>query len=129
MDNQSAILEVVKNNPGIGPKWGTALGQRLGLNSRNTVGMEVIGTPKSGYTAAQYKSFTKFIREHYPNTPIYGHGEIQSTKMPAEGLALAQAVRRDRAIGAHPATLVKDKPTGVDIHNETGSSTSVDVSH
>jgi len=83
------------------PKWGTELGQRLGLNSANTVGMEVIGDPQHGYTQAQIESFKKFMQAHYPDTPVYGHGEVQRNKMPAEGLDLANAVRKDRATRHH----------------------------
>jgi hypothetical protein len=130
-------------------RYGTALGRQLGLKSSNTVGMEVIADPTNPrhplpYTDAQLAAFPQFAREHYPHTPFYGHGEIQSSKQRGEGLALANAVRADRVahgedpttgnrtrantrrtfghpnMGRHPATLGQAQ-TNVTVVNESGS--------
>jgi hypothetical protein len=120
-------------------KYGTPLGRSLGLTSSNTVGMEVIADPTNPrhplpYTQAPFK---RFMRENYPNTPVYGHGEIQSSKQRGEGLALADAVRADRAgnhgaglrrsfghpnMGHHPATIGQAQ-TNVTVENRAGSGT------
>ena len=122
-------------------QWGTPLGKSLGLNSANTVGMEIIADPTNPthpipYTKAQIESFKKFMRKHYPDTPVYGHGEVQANKQRGEGLEPAEAVRRERrgekesrlySIGKHPVdvALMHKKPE-IEIALEgSGSSWSV----
>jgi len=106
-------------------KWGTPLGKSLGLSSANTVGMEIIADPTNPthplpYTSAQIASFKKFMQDHYPDTPVYGHGEVQSSKQLGEGFEPAEAVRKERAsrkpqaaLGRHPVdvALMHRKPS------------------
>jgi len=92
-------------------RFGTPLGKQLALNSSNTVGMEVIADPTNPrhplpYTAAQKKAFVAFIAKNYPNTPVYGHGEIQANKQREEGKELADSVRAARE---HAPPLVASK--------------------
>jgi hypothetical protein len=49
------------------------------------------------------------MRKNYPNTPVYGHGKIQSSKQRGEGKELADAVREDRARATAAVPAPKDR--------------------
>jgi hypothetical protein len=86
-------------------------GQGAGLSNANTVGMEVAGTEQykhgpGNYTKEQVESYVKFMRENYPNTPVFGHGEVNpGHKEPQEGLMLARIIHRRLADVAQAADL------------------------
>jgi hypothetical protein len=69
-----------------------------GLSNENVVGMEVIAKDDKDVTQAQIESAKKFIREKYPKTPVYGHGEVNpGHKEATEGLSIVKAIRAERA--------------------------------
>ena len=47
-----------------------------GLSNFNSVGMEVIARDDADVTAVQREAAQRFVRERYPNTPVFGHGEV-----------------------------------------------------
>src|SRR4029077_11727496 len=51
-------------------------GKGEGLSNQNIVGMEIIAKDDKDVTPAQAQSFARFIAARYPNTPLYGHGEV-----------------------------------------------------
>ena len=73
-------------------------GSPRGLNSSNTIGMEVIAKNDADITPAQVAAARAFIANHYPNTPVYGHGEVNvGHKQATEGATIVSAVRQDRS--------------------------------
>jgi hypothetical protein len=51
--------------------------------------MEVIAKDDKDVTPAQVAATKGFIREHYNNTPVYGHGEVSpSDREASEGKAI-----------------------------------------
>jgi hypothetical protein len=77
--------------PGWGPKG-------EGLDNRNTVGMEVIANDDKDVTPAQVAAAKAFIARNYPNTPVFGHGEVNpGHKEVDEGMTIVNAIRADRA--------------------------------
>ena len=83
-------------------------GAGAGLNNRNIVGMEVIGKNDADINAAQVKAAQEFINKNYPNTPVYGHGEVNpGHKEATEGATIVNAIRNARALaGDQPAAAV-----------------------
>jgi len=76
--------------PGWGPKG-------AGLNNANIVGMEIIAKNDRDVTKAQIAASQAFIKKNYPNTPVYGHGEVNPGHKEAdEGLSVANAIRQQR---------------------------------
>jgi hypothetical protein len=68
------------------------------LTNQNIVGMEVIAKDDKDVTPAQRDAAARFIRERYPNTPVYGHGEVNpGHKEPDEGKTIVDTVRAERA--------------------------------
>jgi hypothetical protein len=91
--------------PGWGPK-GT------GLNNQNTVGMEIIAKDDADVTDAQKKSFAQFIATRYPNTPIFGHGEVNpGHKETDEGMSTKNAALALRTSGGDQAAPVAQAVT------------------
>lgn len=79
----------------------TGWGAGEGLSNRNTVGMEVIAKDDSDVTPAQVRAARAFIQKNYPNTPVYGHGEVNPGHKEAdEGMSIVKAVRNSRATAA-----------------------------
>jgi N-acetylmuramoyl-L-alanine amidase len=69
-----------------------------GLNNANTVGMEVIAKDDHDVTAAQVKAAAAFMAKNYPNTPVYGHGEVNpGHKQADEGMKIVNAIRNERS--------------------------------
>lgn len=84
----------------------TGWGKGEGLSNRNTVGMEVIAKDNADVTPAQIRAAKAFIDQNYPDTPVYGHGEVNPGHKEAdEGMAIVNAVRggRQNASAAPPA--------------------------
>jgi N-acetylmuramoyl-L-alanine amidase/Protein of unknown function (DUF2934) len=83
--------------------WGP---KGTGLNNQNIVGMEIIAKDDKDVTDAQKQSFARFIAARYPNTPLYGHGEVNPGHKEAdEGLsakAAALAYRNQLSSGQVP---------------------------
>src|SRR4029077_817214 len=70
----------------------TGWGKGEGLNNQNVVGMEIIAKDDKDVTPAQAQSFARFIAARYPNTPLYGHGEVNPGHKEAdEGLTAKAA--------------------------------------
>jgi hypothetical protein len=75
------------------------------LTNQNIVGMEVIAKNDKDVTPAQIASARKFIAEKYPNTPVFGHGEVNPGHKEAdEGMTITGAIRNDRANKASAST-------------------------
>src|SRR5262252_2868345 len=76
-------------------RWG---GIAPGLSNRNALGMELVARDNNDVTPAQIASARNFIATNYPNTPVYGHGEVNpGHKQADEGMAPVNAIRSDRA--------------------------------
>jgi hypothetical protein len=76
------------------------------LENSNIVGMEVIAKNDKDVTPAQIAAARKFIAEKYPNTPVFGHGEVNPGHKEAdEGMTITNAIRNDRA---NPASASAD---------------------
>jgi N-acetylmuramoyl-L-alanine amidase len=82
-------------------------GKGEGLSNQNIVGMEIIAKDDKDVTDAQKQSFARFIAARYPNTPLYGHGEVNPGHKEAdEGLSAktaALAYRDQLSQGGAPA--------------------------
>ena len=94
MDREGNIIP--SSGPGaanILPGWGKG----AGLNNSNIVGMEVIAKDDKDVTTAQVEAAQRFIRQNYPNTPVFGHGEVNPGHKEAdEGMKITNAIRRER---------------------------------
>lgn len=96
--------------PGWGPK-GT------GLNNKNIVGMEIIANNDKDVTPLQAKEAARFLALRYPQTPLFGHGEVNpGHKEEDEGLTAKAAAMALRASNtgdpyAGIATPIGDGPT------------------
>ncbi|WP_439398716.1 peptidoglycan recognition protein family protein [Bradyrhizobium sp. PMVTL-01] len=76
-------------------------GKGEGLSNSNTVGMEVIARDDKDVTPQQVEAARAFIAKNYPNTPVYGHGEVNPGHKEAdEGMSIVNAIRSDRARAA-----------------------------
>jgi hypothetical protein len=63
----------------------------------NIVGMEVIARDNADVNQKQVEAARRFIRENYPNTPVFGHGEVNPGHKEAdEGLKITNAIRAER---------------------------------
>ena len=68
-----------------------------GLTNRNAVGMEVVARDDADVTPAQVAAAQHFISTYYPDTPVYGHGEVNpGHKQATEGLTITNAIRTAR---------------------------------
>jgi hypothetical protein len=71
---------------------------RQGIVNPNIVGMEVMARDDKDVTTIQVEAAKRFIHENYPNTPVYGHGELNPGHREAsEGMTIVQAIRSERA--------------------------------
>jgi hypothetical protein len=62
-------------------------------------------------SAAQRESAQRFIREHYPNTPVFGHGEVNpGHREPSEGMTIANAIRNERGQAMATPPLARPHP-------------------
>jgi len=69
-------------------------GKAPGLSNANAVGMEIVAKDDSDITPAQVESARNFIAQNYPNTPVYGHGEVNpGHKQATEGMTVVNAIR------------------------------------
>ncbi|MBX9692565.1 MAG: peptidoglycan recognition protein family protein [Cyanobacteria bacterium] len=53
---------------------------RKGVTNQNSIGIEIVRTGSQQYTATQMRSLVRlvaYIKDRYPITNIYGHGQIQ----------------------------------------------------
>lgn len=95
------------------PGWGAG----AGLSNANTIGMEVIAANNRDVTPAQVAAAQNFIAQYYPNTPVYGHGEVNPGHKEAdEGAAIVSAIRRQRGSdGAAPSGVgyMQQIPSGI----------------
>jgi hypothetical protein len=67
-----------------------------GLTNKNVVGMEIIAKHDWDVLPEQVKAAAEFMRKYYPNTPVYGHGQVNPDKEPDEGQSARLAVEADR---------------------------------
>lgn len=90
MDRDGQVYQI--GGPGSSqmmPGWGAG----AGLSNRNTVGMEVIAKDNSDVTPAQISAAQNFIKTYYPDTPVYGHGQVNpGHKQADEGMAITNAI-------------------------------------
>jgi N-acetylmuramoyl-L-alanine amidase len=95
MDREGDIYRT--GNPGAAHIMpGSGVG--AGLSNRNTYGMEVIARNDRDVTPAQIAAAKKFIAKNYPNTPVFGHGEVNpGHKEATEGMSIVNAIRNQRA--------------------------------
>jgi hypothetical protein len=104
MDREGVIHDVAKefeynNVQNIKNGWGAG----KGLNNKNIVGMEVIANDNRDVNQKQVESAQRFIRENYPNTPVFGHGEVNPGHKEAdEGMKITNAIRNERANSPAP---------------------------
>jgi hypothetical protein len=62
------------------------------LSNRNTVGMEIVANDDKDVTPAQAQAAAAFIQARYPNTPVFGHGQVNpGRKEPTEGATALNA--------------------------------------
>jgi hypothetical protein len=88
-------------------RWG---GIAPGLSNRNALGMELVARNNQDVTPAQVAAARNFVATNYPNTPVYGHGEVNpGHKQADEGMAVVNAIRADRAA---PVQLAANAPAG-----------------
>jgi hypothetical protein len=67
------------------------------LNNQNIAGMEVIARNDKDVTPAQVAAARAFIAKNYPNTPVFGHGEVNPGHKEAdEGMSIVSAIRAQR---------------------------------
>ena len=56
--------------------------------------MEVIAKNDKDVTPAQIKAAEEFMRKNYPNTPVFGHGQVNPGHKEAdEGMSIVNAGR------------------------------------
>ncbi len=117
MDREGNITQI--GGPGSSHMM-TGWGGGAGLSNRNTVGMEVIAKDDKDVTPAQIAAAQKFIAEKYPNTPVFGHGEVNPGHKEAdEGMSIVNAIRRQRQ-GAQGAAVRGS--TFSDVQTSSGAS-------
>ena len=95
--------------------------QKHGLTNGNVVGMEIIAKNDKDVTPAQAKFAAAFVKQNYPTTPVYGHGQVNpGHKEATEGMTAVNAVNADR--GSAPTTPTKGpnkgKPPATNVANE-----------
>src|SRR5215475_2842445 len=91
--------------------WGP---QGTGLNNGNTVGMEVIARDNNDVTPKQVQAARDFIAQNYPNTPVFGHGEVNPGHKEAdEGMSIVSAIRGggDYSPAAAPSQVAQATPS------------------
>jgi len=74
-----------------------------GLSNRNVVGMEIIAQNDRDVTPAQVQALKEFAAARYPNTPFYGHGEVNRHKEATEGQTGVQEILDARVAAGFPA--------------------------
>lgn len=68
-----------------------------GLSNKNVVGMEIIAKNDKDVTPQQIEAAKNFIRKYYPNTPLYGHGQVNPGHKEAdEGMTVIDAIKKER---------------------------------
>jgi hypothetical protein len=68
-----------------------------GLNNKNVVGMEIIAKDDKDVLPNEVQSAVEFMKKYYPNTPVYGHGQVNpGHKEATEGQSARLAVEADR---------------------------------
>jgi hypothetical protein len=68
-----------------------------GIVNKNVIGFEVTGTGDKDITPEQVKAVKDFVKKNYPNTPVYGHGEVNpGHREKDEGMTIVNAIRADR---------------------------------
>jgi hypothetical protein len=91
-----------------------------GLSNANVVGMEVIAKDDKDVTPAQVAAAKQFIQQKYPNTPVFGHGEVNPGHKEAdEGMTIVSAIRRDRQAGGASTPAANDNQPSVFEHGTT----------
>jgi hypothetical protein len=68
-----------------------------GLSNKNVVGMEIIAKDDKDVLPNEVQSAVEFMKKYYPNTPVYGHGQVNpGHKEATEGRSARLAVEADR---------------------------------
>jgi hypothetical protein len=98
-------------NPKTGKTYGTELGAKLKLRNQNIVGIEVMAANDAAVKQENAQRLAEWIQTNYPQTPVYGHGEIQRDKEPDEGRKVVNIVRAMRAAAANNTQVAATTPT------------------
>lgn len=99
MDRNGTIHDVQAETGYTGTNQ-TRTGNRPGMegyNNSNVVGMEISANNDADVTNAQRQALVQFMNTRYPNTPAYGHNEIDSGKDYGEGFTGARDILQSRA--------------------------------
>jgi len=98
MDRDGGIHDVRAETgyTGLGQTYDANQPGTIGLNNRNIVGMEISAKNDQDVTPAQLDALKRFVAARYPDTPAYGHKEIEGGKGEAEGFSGARAILQDR---------------------------------
>jgi hypothetical protein len=95
-----------------------------GLTNKNVVGMEVIANNDKDVNPKQIAAANAFIAKNYPNTPVFGHGEVNPGHKEAnEGMSIVNSIRDQRAQnpGALSAqTVAGTAPPAADLTQQKG---------
>jgi hypothetical protein len=90
--------------------WGVG----KGLSNKNIIGMEVIAKDDKDVTPAQVAAAEAFIKKNYPNTPVFGHGEVNPGHKEAdEGMKIVNTIRRERETLKSPSAPGAPTPQAV----------------
>jgi hypothetical protein len=86
-------------------------GTTSGPTNLNSIGIEIVGKDSGSFTDAQKKSATALVqalRRKHGNLNVFGHGELRkygADKMPSEGRALAEEIRKSDTGTLKPISL------------------------
>ena len=114
MDRNAVVHDLYKEFPNFRNRGGikNGWGQGAGLNNNNTVQMEVAAFNNKDVLEKQRLAGSRFIEQNYPNTPVFGHGEVNPGHKEAdEGMAIVNTIRHDRAAGTQVASAPQAPPS------------------
>ncbi|MGY3130116.1 hypothetical protein ACVWZM_000798 [Bradyrhizobium sp. USDA 4501] len=133
MDRDGVIHDVRKEfgytgyghvSPGHTPQWA----KDRDIVNRDIVGMEVMAANDKDVSEKQKIAAQTFIAENYPNTPVYGHGEVNpGHRESTEGMTIVNAIRKQRASGEKFDSLTAGK-TGAAAAGKNSFDISIDAS-
>jgi hypothetical protein len=113
MDREGNVHDVLKEfgysgTIGISDK---AVPGGMSVRNRNSVQMEIIAKDDKDVTDLQAKRFAEFMKADYPETPVFGHGQVNPGHREAtEGQKARLAVEAERASHSRVAQPQPSKP-------------------
>jgi len=98
MDREGGIHDIRAETgyTGLGQTYDANQPGTIGLTNRNIVGMEISARNDQDVTPAQRAALVAFMAARYPDTPAYGHKEIEGGKGEAEGFTGARDILQSR---------------------------------